>query len=149
MARTIAVVNQTGGVGKTATVANLAWALALDGQSCLVVDSDRQGSLTISLGFDPDELGGHTLSEGMVLPPEHPQHHDLEPLLVNLLGLSVVPANLDLAAAELDLNAQYQREFALRRALRPLQAQYEWILRIVLRPLEFSALTPSRRLTRC
>jgi len=128
MAQTIAVVNQKGGVGKTATVANLAWALALEGHSCLVVDSDPQGSLTISLGFDPDELGGHTLYEGMVLPPEHPQHHDLEPLLVNLLGLSVVPANLDLAAAELDLNSQYQREFALRRALKPLQAQYDWIL---------------------
>ena len=103
----------------------MAWALALDGHSCLVVDSDPRGSLTISLGFHPDELGGHTLYEGKVLLLEHPQHHDLEPLLINLRGLSVVPANLDLAP-ELDLNAQYQREFALRRALRPLQARYEW-----------------------
>jgi len=97
------------------------------GDSCLVVDSDPQGSLTISLGFDPDELGGHTLYEGMVLRPEHPQHHDLEPFGGQPGGVSVVPANLDLKAAELDLNAQYQREFALRRALKPLQANYEWI----------------------
>ncbi len=95
--------------------------------TCLAVDSDPQGSLTISLGFDPDTLGGHTLYEGMVLPPEHPQHRALEPLPVTLTGLALVPANLDLAAAELDLK-QYQREFAPRRALAPLQAAYDWIL---------------------
>ena len=117
MARVIAVVNQKGGVGKTATVANVAWALAAMNTTCLAVDSDPQGSLTISLGFDPDPLGGHTLYEGMVLPPEHPQHRALGPLPVTLTGLTLVPANLDLAAAELDLNA-------LRRALAPLQAAY-------------------------
>lgn len=128
MAHVIAVVNQKGGVGKTATVANLAWGLATAGHSCLAVDSDPQGSLTISLGFDPDQLAGRTLYEGMVLPPDHPGHRALEPLLVDFQGLALIPANLDLAAGELDLNAQYQREFALKRALAPLQAQFEFVL---------------------
>lgn len=128
MARIIAVVNQKGGVGKTATVANLAWGLAAAGHSCLAVDSDPQGSLTISFGFDPEQLGGQTLYEGMVLPSEHPQHHALQPIQTAQEGLALIPANLDLAAAELDLNAQYQREFALKRALQPFQDQYEWIV---------------------
>lgn len=108
--------------------------VSADEHSCLVVDSDPQGSLTISLGFDPDELGGHRLYEGMVLPPERPQHQDLEPLLINLLGLSVVPANLDLAAAELDLNAQSQREFALRRGVKAHSSELRMDPDVVLPP---------------
>ncbi len=130
MSHVIAVVNQKGGVGKTATVANRAWGLVAAGYSCLAVDLDPQGSLTISLGFDPDALAGKTIYEGMVLPADHPQHRDLHPQLVELAGLALIPANLDLAVAELDLNTQYQREFALRRALRPLRDQYEWIVRL-------------------
>ncbi len=128
MAHVIAVVNQKGGVGKTATVANLAWELVVMGHSCLAVDLDPQGSLTISLGFDPDALDGDTIYEGMVLPADHPQHRALHPQLVELTGLALIPANLDLAAAELDLNTQYQREFALKRALAPLQEAFDFIL---------------------
>lgn len=128
MSHVIAVVNQKGGVGKTATVANLAWGLAGSGHSCLAVDLDPQGSLTISFGFDPDDLVGQTIYEGMVLPVDHPQHRDLQPQLVELTGLALIPANLDLAAAELDLHTQYQREFALKRALAPLHADFEFIL---------------------
>ncbi len=115
-------------MGKTATVANIAWGLVAAGHSCLAVDLDPQGSLTISLGFDPVALAGKTIYEGMVLPSNHPQHRDRQPKLVELTGLSLIPANLDLAAAELDLNTQYQREFALRRALEPLRGLFEFIL---------------------
>lgn len=128
MAHVIAVVNHMGGVSKTATVANLGWELVVMGHSCLVVDLDPQGSLTISLGFDPDTLDGDTIYEGMVLPADHPQHRDLHPQLVELTGLALIPANLDLAAAELDLNTQYQREFAPKRALAPLLENFEFIL---------------------
>ncbi|PSR23999.1 MAG: sporulation initiation inhibitor Soj [Sulfobacillus benefaciens] len=128
MSHVIAVVNQKGGVGKTATVANVAWELVASGHSCLAVDLDPQGSLTISLGLNPDELAGRTIYEGMVLPPDHPQHRRLQPLPVELTGLALIPANLDLAAAELDLNTQYQREFALRRALAPLRETFEFIV---------------------
>ncbi|MHB1952532.1 MAG: ParA family protein [Sulfobacillus sp.] len=128
MSHVIAVVNQKGGVGKTATVANLAWGLVVAGHSCLAIDLDPQGSLTISLGFDPDALAGKTIYEGMVLPADHPQHRDLQPKLVELTGLSLIPANLELAAAELDLNTQYQREFALKRVLEPLREAFDFIL---------------------
>jgi len=128
LSHVIAVVNQKGGVGKTATVANVAWELVVAGHSCLAVDLDPQGSLTISLGFDPDDLAGETIYEGMVLPSDHPQHRALRPHPVELTGLALIPANLDLAAAEMDLNAQYQREFALKRALSPLQEDFEFIL---------------------
>jgi chromosome partitioning protein len=94
----------------------------------LAVDLDPQGSLTISLGFDPDALAGQTIYEGMVLPADHPQHRDLQPKLVELTGLSLIPANLELAAAELDLNTQYQREFALKRVLEPLRETFDFIL---------------------
>ena len=86
MARVIAVVNQKGGVGKTATVANVAWALVKAGHSCLAVDSDPQGSLTISFGFDPDTLDD-SLYEGLVLPADHPRHRALDPWPVTLAGL--------------------------------------------------------------
>lgn len=115
MSRVIAVVNQKGGVAKTTTVANLGVALAQVGQRVLLVDSDPQGSLTISLGQDPDALTGRTLHEAMVLADEG-KHKDLQAVVrPNQQGVDLIPANLDLAAAEIDLNAQYAREYALSR----------------------------------
>ena len=128
MNHVIAVVNQKGGVGKTATAANLAWGLVARGHTCLAVDLDPQGSLTISFGYDPDKLAGQTIYEGMVLSPDHPKHRRLQPLLVELTSVALIPANLDLAAAELELNTQYQREFALKRVLAPFHETFEFIL---------------------
>lgn len=129
MSRVIAVVNQKGGVAKTTTVANLGVALAQAGQRCLLVDSDPQGSLTISLGKDPDSLAGHTLYEAMVLTADQGGHQPLEVVVVkDLSGVDLVPANLDLAAAEIDLNSQYAREYALSRLLAPVRDAYDFIL---------------------
>jgi len=129
MGRVIAVVNQKGGVAKTTTVANLGVALAQQRQRCLLVDSDPQGSLTISLGVDPDALAGRTLYEAMVLLPDQPGHQPLEAVLLHgRSGVDLVPANLDLAAAELDLNHQYAREYALARLLAPVREAYDFIL---------------------
>ncbi len=128
MNHVIAVVNQKGGVGKTATVANLAWNLVAQGHTCLAVDLDPQASLTISFGYDPDKMAGKTIYEGMVLSPDHPQHQGLQPVLVELTALALIPANLDLAVAELELNMQYQREFSLKRALAPFHETFEFIL---------------------
>lgn len=128
MSRVIAVVNQKGGVAKTTTVANLGVALAQAGQRVLLVDSDPQGSLTISLGQDPDSLAGCTLYEAMVLADEG-AHKDLtDVILSDQQGVDLIPANLDLAAAEIDLNAQYAREYALSRLLAPVRDTYDFIL---------------------
>lgn len=131
MGHVVAVVNQKGGVGKTTTVANLGWALAERGQSCLLVDNDPQANLTISLGLDPDALEGRTLYEAMVLPPDHPDHHPLEILPLDLAGLALVPANLTLAGAELELNAPElagQGRYALARCLAPVRDRYTFTL---------------------
>ena len=86
MSRVMAVVNQKGGVAKTTTVANLGVALAQAGQRVLLVDSDPQGSLTISLGQDPDALAGHTLYEAMVL-VEDSTHKDLTEVILRNNGV--------------------------------------------------------------
>ena len=128
MSRVIAVVNQKGGVAKTTTVANLGVALAQAGQRCLLVDSDPQGSLTISLGQDPDSLAGRTLYEAMVLADEGAHKNLDEVILAGQQGVDLIPANLDLAAAEIDLNSQYAREYALSRLLAPVRDTYDFIL---------------------
>ena len=82
-----------------------------------LVDSDPQGSLTISCGWDPDALEGRTLYEAMVLAPGHPEHHPLD-ILEPESGLGLVPANLLLAGADLELNApglEGQGRYALAR----------------------------------
>ncbi|NMP24846.1 ParA family protein [Sulfobacillus harzensis] len=128
MSRVIAVVNQKGGVAKTTTVANLGVALAQAGQRCLLVDSDPQGSLAISLGQDPDSLASHTLYEAMVLADEG-AHKDLKDVILHdQQGVDLIPANLELAAAEIDLNSQYAREYALSRLLAPVRDAYDFIL---------------------
>lgn len=131
MGHVIAVVNQKGGVAKTTTVVNLGWALAEMGRSCLLVDSDPQGSLTISCGLDPDALDGRTLYETMVVPPQHPDHHPLEIFALDLTGLDVIPANLSLAGAEIELNdpdLHGQGRYALARCIAPLRDRYDFIL---------------------
>lgn len=131
MGQIIAVVNQKGGVGKTTTVANLGWALAERGHPCLLVDNDPQASLTISCGLDPDALEGATLYEAMVVPPDHPDHRSPEPVPLSLTGLALLPANLQLAGAELELNApelQGAGRYALARCLAPLREAYDFIL---------------------
>ncbi len=129
MSRVIAVVNQKGGVAKTTTVANLGVASAQAGHRCLLVDSDPQGSLTISLGLDPDTLDSCTLYEAMVLAEDHAEHQAIKNVIRhNLQGVDLIPANLDLAAAELDLNQQYAREYALQRILAPIRDEYDFVL---------------------
>lgn len=117
MGAVIAVVNQKGGVAKTTTTINLAWALAELGHACLMVDSDPQASLTIHCGIDPDSTVGASLYEALVIPEGHERHQVLTPRPLDMPRLALVPSNLDLAAAELELNAQAGREYALSRVL--------------------------------
>ena len=117
MTRVLAVANQKGGVAKTTTVASLGAAIQEKGKRVLVVDLDPQGSLTFSLGHDPDKLpvSIHEVLLGEVEP-------DVA-LLDTPEGMALLPANIDLAGAEAMLLMRAGREYALKRALAKLIAE--------------------------
>ncbi|MFV9633969.1 ParA family protein [Mycobacterium neumannii] len=112
--RVLAVANQKGGVAKTTTVASLGAAIQETGKRVLLVDLDPQGSLTFSLGHDPDKLAVsiHEVLLGEVEPDAA--------LLETPEGMTLLPANIDLAGAEAMLLMRAGREYALKRALAKL-----------------------------
>jgi chromosome partitioning protein len=122
MARTIAVANQKGGVAKTTTVASLGVGLAELGQRVLLVDLDPQACLTFSLGIDPEDLAislrdvmlAGMLAADVILPTDD--------------GVDLLPATIELAAAEAVLYGQEGREFVLRERLAPVVDSYDWVL---------------------
>jgi chromosome partitioning protein len=122
--RVIALANQKGGVGKTSTCANLAAALSSD-SLVLAIDCDPQGNLTQALGPNPDALDV-TLYNVLVerLPLERAI---LNPIL-NQPNLSLVGANLELAAADHQLAGVVAREMRLRQVLEPYLGRYHYIL---------------------
>ena len=123
MGRVIAVTNQKGGVGKTTTTINLGAALAQREQYTLLIDSDPQGALSYSLGLPPNDMEFSLYS--ILVDPHFPFEaatHHIRP------HLDVVPANIDLAGAEVQLVATQRREFALRDALAKVRDRYSFIL---------------------
>lgn len=122
MSRTIAVVNQKGGVGKSTTVVNLSACLAEEGRSVLLVDLDPQGNATSGMGLEKarlessvyEALMGTASAESGI----HPSHQ----------GVDVLPANLDLAGAEIELVGAISRENRLKRALETVEENYDFIL---------------------
>ncbi len=111
MTRVLAVANQKGGVAKTTTVASLGAAFVSEGKRVLLVDLDPQGCLTFSLGTDPDKLAVsvHEVLLGEVEPSSA--------VVRTPEGMSLLPANIDLAGAEAMLLMRAGREYALKRAL--------------------------------
>jgi chromosome partitioning protein len=112
--RVLAVANQKGGVAKTTTVASLGAAMVEKGRRVLLVDLDPQGCLTFSLGADPDKLpvSVHEVLLGEVEPNAV--------LVTTMEGMTLLPANIDLAGAEAMLLMRAGREYALKRALAKL-----------------------------
>ncbi len=111
--RRIAIINQKGGVGKTTTTVNLGAALALQGRRVLVIDMDAQANLSLALNV---EAASNTPTSYTVLIGETPIAAAVRPTAVP--NLFLVPANIDLSGAELELASAIGREFLLRDALK-------------------------------
>lgn len=121
-AQIFAIANQKGGVGKTTTAVNLCAFLAGAGCRVLLVDSDPQANATTSLGIDPRRPGTSLYD---VLIDNRPVQEAVSETA--LPGLSLVPANLDLAGAEVEMAARMAREQLLSKALQPLHCQYDYV----------------------
>lgn len=123
-ATVIAMCNQKGGVGKTTSTINMGAALAKYGRRVLLVDLDPQGALSAGLGIDHEQLDVtiyNLLVDNTATIHESLHHSPVE-------GLDVVPANIDLSAAEIQLVNEVGREQALARALHPVMNDYDYII---------------------
>jgi chromosome partitioning protein len=123
-ARTVAVCNQKGGVGKTTTTINLGAALAEQGRRVLLVDFDPQGALSVGLGIQAHEIDGTIYNLLM--------ERDIAPQDVlfktGINGMDLLPSNIDLSGAEVQLVHEVGREYVLGGVLEPLVPDYDVIM---------------------
>ena len=120
----IAVCNQKGGVGKTTSTINLGAALAEYGRRVLLVDLDPQGALSAGLGVPHHEL--ELTVHNVLVPPQVSVDDVLMSTRVD--GLDLLPSNIDLSAAEIQLVNEVGREHTLARALHPVLDRYDYVL---------------------
>lgn len=123
-ARIVAMCNQKGGVGKTTSTINLGAALAEYGRRVLLVDFDPQGALSVGLGVNPMELDLTVYNLLM----ERGLTADEVLLKTAVPGMDLLPSNIDLSAAEVQLVSEVARESALARALKPLLPDYDYVI---------------------
>lgn len=123
MSKMIAVGNQKGGVGKTTTTVNLGAALATLGKKVLIIDSDSQGNATSGLGVERSALDA-SLYEVLI------DQIPIQDVIVETSqdNLWIVPSNIQLAAAELELVNIENRESRLKEAVAPIRKNYDYIL---------------------
>jgi chromosome partitioning protein len=123
-ARIIAMCNQKGGVGKTTSTINLGAALAEYGRRVLLVDFDPQGALSVGLGINPHELDATVYN--LLMDRGADARKAIRKTRVD--NLDLLPANIDLSAAEVQLVTEVAREMVLARALRPVVDDYDVVL---------------------
>ncbi|UVS78339.1 ParA family protein [Actinokineospora sp. UTMC 2448] len=123
-ARVLAVCNQKGGVGKTTSTINLGAALTEFGRRVLLVDFDPQGALSVGLGIPAHQLD-RTIYNALM-----GQGVELRDVVVGTCveNMDLLPSNIDLSAAEVQLVSEVGREHALLRTLRPIVAEYDFVL---------------------
>ncbi len=120
--RTIAIINQKGGVGKTTTVANLSAALARNGSRVAIIDLDPQAHLTIHLGIEPENIENGSYE---VLSRAVEFEKVLQPVRPNLWLLA---ANINLVGAESELVSVIGRETILREAIRSVEDKFDYLI---------------------
>ncbi|OQY40199.1 MAG: sporulation initiation inhibitor Soj [Candidatus Cloacimonetes bacterium 4572_65] len=123
MNRIIAIVNQKGGVGKTTTAMNLAAGLAVLEKKTLLIDLDPQGNSSSGLGIDKDNLRNHIYQ---VIIGKAKISDSITKTSID--HLDIVPSNIDLTGAEIELVKEFAREQKLKEALKPISDDYEYII---------------------
>ena len=123
MGKIISYSNQKGGDGKTTTCVNMAAYLAQAGKKVLLIDLDPQGNATTGLGFQKSSLKKSVYN--VIIEGEPVRDNVLETVLPNLF---ILPANIDLAGAEVDLVYKKNRDKVLRVALEPVKSAYDYLL---------------------
>lgn len=123
LGKIVAVANQKGGVGKTTTAVNLGACLAQHGQKVLLVDGDPQGNATSGVGIEKADVDACVYN---VIVEDMDTKQVICPTAVE--NLSIIPATIQLAGAEIELVSTISREVRLKRALETVKDQYDYII---------------------